>query len=73
ERVLSQATLACCREMFAAGADDASRDQLIQMALGTVRGLALLPVLQPGSRSAAKQWAFARDQLAQLMRQSAPS
>lgn len=70
ERALSQATLACCRAMFAAGEDDPSRDQLIQMTLGTVRGLALLPVLQPGSRSAVKQWAFARDQLATLMRAS---
>ncbi len=41
------------------------------MALGTVRGLALLPVLQPGSRSAAKQWAFAREQLALLIRSAA--
>ncbi len=71
ERALSQQTLLCCREMFAAGAEDPSYDQLIQMTLGTVRGLALLPVLQPGSRSAAKQWAFAREQLAQLLRERA--
>jgi AcrR family transcriptional regulator len=68
ERRLSQETLRCCREMLAADAEDPSRDQLIQMTLGTVRGLALLPVLQPGSRSAAKQWAFARDRLADLFR-----
>lgn len=65
---LSQGTLLCCREMLAAGADDRSRDQLIQMTLGTVRGLALLPILHPGSRSAAKQWAFARERLAGLFR-----
>ena len=68
ERRLSRETLRCCREMFAAGGEDPSRDSLIQMALGTVRGLALLPVLAPGSRSAAKQWAFAREQLAGLFR-----
>ncbi len=68
ERRLSQETLRCCREMLAADAEDPSRDQLIQMTLGTVRGLALLPILQPGSRSAAKQWAFAREQLASLFR-----
>ena len=68
ERRLSQETLRCCREMLAADAEDPSRDQLIQMTLGTVRGLALLPVLQPGSRSAAKQWAFARGRLADLFR-----
>lgn len=68
ERRLSQETLRCCREMLAADAEDPSRDQLIQMTLGTVRGLALLPVLQPGTRSATKQWAFARDRLADLFR-----
>jgi AcrR family transcriptional regulator len=73
ERRLSQETLRCCREMLAADAEDPSRDQLIQMTLGTVRGLALLPILQPGSRSAAKQWAFARAQLARLFRAHAAS
>ena len=68
ERRLSQETLRCCRAMLADGEEDPSRDPLIQMTLGTVRGLALLPILQPGSRSAAKQWAFARDRLADLYR-----
>jgi AcrR family transcriptional regulator len=68
EARLSHGTLLCCREMLAAGAEDRSRDPLIQLTLGTVRGLALLPILQPGSRSAAKQWAFARDRLADLFR-----
>jgi AcrR family transcriptional regulator len=66
ERGLSRETLRCCREMLAAGPEDPSRDPLIQMTLGTVRGLALLPVLQPDGRSAAKQWAFARARLADL-------
>ncbi len=70
EARLSQGTLLCCREMLAGGQEDRSHDQLIQMTLGTVRGLALLPILQPGSRSAAKQWAFARDRLAGLFRGS---
>jgi AcrR family transcriptional regulator len=68
EGPLSQGTLLCCREMLAGGAEDRSRDPLIQMTLGTVRGLALLPILHPGSRSAAKQWAFARERLAGLFR-----
>ncbi|HET6449361.1 MAG TPA: TetR/AcrR family transcriptional regulator [Conexibacter sp.] len=68
EARLSQGTLRCCREMLAPGSEDRSRDQLIQMTLGTVRGLALLPILQPGSRSAAKQWTFARDRLVDLFR-----
>jgi AcrR family transcriptional regulator len=68
EARLSQKTLLCCREMLAAGAHDRSCDPLIQMTLGTVRGLALLPILHPGNRSAAKQWAFARARLAELFR-----
>ncbi len=68
EARLSQGTLLCCREMLAAGQGDRSRDPLIQMTLGTVRGLALLPILHPGNRSVAKQWAFARDRLADLYR-----
>jgi AcrR family transcriptional regulator len=71
EARLSQGTLLCCREMLAAGANDRSRDQLIQVTLGTVRGLALLPILHPGNRSAARQWAFARAQLAGLFRAAA--
>jgi AcrR family transcriptional regulator len=72
ERALSVETLRLCRVMFAGDEEDTSRDQLIQMTLGTVRGLALLPVLQPGNRNAAKQWAFARDQLATLIRARRP-
>jgi len=68
EARLSQGTLLCCREMLADGQEDRSRDPLIQMTLGTVRGLALLPIIHPGNRSAAKQWAFARDRLADLFR-----
>lgn len=68
EARLSQGTLRCCREMLAAGGTDRSYDPLIQMTLGTVRGLALLPIIDPGNRSAAKQWAFARDRLADLFR-----
>lgn len=68
EARLSQGTLRCCRQMLADGVDDRSRDQLIQMTLGTVRGLALLPILDPSNRSAPKQWAFARARLAELFR-----
>jgi AcrR family transcriptional regulator len=73
EARLSHGTLLCCREMLADGAEDRSRDPLIQLTLGTVRGLALLPILHPGNRSAAKQWAFARGQLARLFRDAVPA
>jgi AcrR family transcriptional regulator len=68
EARLSRGTLLCCREMLTEGPADRSRDPLIQLTLGTVRGLALLPILHPGNRSAAKQWTFARGQLAGLFR-----
>lgn len=67
ERSLNQTTLLRCREMFAEDRGDPSYDHLIQMVLANVRGLALLPVLQPGTRKATVQWAFAREQLARLL------
>jgi AcrR family transcriptional regulator len=66
ERELGHMTLLLAREMFADGRRDARLDPLIAMTLGTVRGLALLPLLQPPGRSAAAQWRFARDRLAEL-------
>jgi len=73
ERELGRETLRCCRGMFAAAEADASNDQLIQMSLAAIRGLALLPVLQPGSqRRADKQWAFARERLAELFAVATP-
>jgi AcrR family transcriptional regulator len=66
ERDLDATTLRRCREMFTGDRADGSRDGLIRFTLATVRGLALLPVLQPGSRRATKQWAFARAELLTL-------
>jgi AcrR family transcriptional regulator len=68
EREFDRRTLLCCREMFAEGEGDRSRDPQIGLALAIVRGLALLPVLQPGSRDGAgKQWAYARAELVELL------
>jgi AcrR family transcriptional regulator len=67
ERHLNQTTLIRCRGMFAAGRQDSSRDQLIQLTLSTIRGLALLPVLQPGTTKADTQWKFARAKLLEMM------
>jgi AcrR family transcriptional regulator len=71
ERELGRHTLHLCREMFAGDRTDASMDRLIGMALATVRGLALLPVLQPGARSVDEQWSFARGRLAAAFRAAA--
>jgi AcrR family transcriptional regulator len=68
ERHLNQTTLVRCREMFAADRDDRRFDQLIQLTLAAIRGLALLPVLQPGSTNPTAQWEFARASLATAFR-----
>jgi AcrR family transcriptional regulator len=60
---LSRATLLRCREMFAGDPEARHCDQAIQIALGMVRGLALLPVLQPGASRAEQQWRAARGEL----------
>jgi AcrR family transcriptional regulator len=68
ERHLNYTTLVRCREMFAADRDDRRFDQLIQLTLAAVRGLALLPVLQPGAKNPTTQWEFARASLATAFR-----
>jgi len=70
ERELSRTTLVIAREMFAEDREDARLDPVIGFALGTVRGLALLPLLQPGD-SASSQWRFARERLAELFKAAA--
>ncbi len=68
ERELGHTTLVLARQMFAKDETNADLDPLIGMTLATVRGLALLPLLQPPGRSAASQWRFARARLAELFR-----
>jgi AcrR family transcriptional regulator len=66
ERQLNESTLLNCRELFAGNRSDSNYDTLIRMTIATIRGLALLPILQPGTQSANKQWAFARTVLLRL-------
>jgi|SRR5580692_6408250 AcrR family transcriptional regulator len=71
ERHLNHSTLERCRVMFTEDPADTSCDQLIAMTLAVVRGLALLPMLQPGSRKATQHWVFARGELATKLRECA--
>lgn len=71
ERELGHTTLLIARRMFAGSETSAELDPLIGMTLATVRGLALLPLLQPPGRSAAAQWRFARARLIELFRAAA--
>ena len=66
ERELGHITLRLAREMFTQDPPNSDLDPLIAMALATVRGIALLPLLQPPGRSAAPQWRFARARLVEL-------
>jgi AcrR family transcriptional regulator len=63
ERHLNMTTLERCRIMFAGDAAEGARDQEIQLTLAVIRGLALLPILQPGTTHAAQQWELARPRL----------
>ena len=72
ERELARTTLLIAREMFAEDKDDGTLDPLIGMTLATIRGLALLPLLQPPGRSAGVQWRFARERLEELFRTTRP-
>lgn len=72
ERELARSTLLIAREMFAEDREDGTLDPLIGMTLATIRGLALLPLLQPPGRSAGVQWRFARERLEELFRTTRP-
>jgi len=65
ERRLGRETLILCRALFLDDPDDARLDSFIGLALGTIRGLALLPLLQPSGR-AEPHWRYARARLIEL-------
>jgi AcrR family transcriptional regulator len=63
ERLLDRSTLELADRLFPARAD--ARD-LVQLAVATVRGLAMLDTLHPGGERNREQWAFIRVRLAEL-------
>ena len=65
ERRLGRDTLRLCRTLFLGDADDARLDSFVAFALGTLRGLALLPLMQPSGR-AEPHWRYARARLIEL-------
>jgi AcrR family transcriptional regulator len=54
------------RTLFADGADDPSRDELIAMTLSTIRGLAVLPLFRRDRAAAGAQWPACRERLTRL-------
>jgi AcrR family transcriptional regulator len=71
ERELDRQTLELARRLFPDVAARADFEHLIEMAVATVRGLALLDTLHPGGERNRKQWAFCRARLVQLLEANA--
>lgn len=70
ERRLNRETLLLCRRMFAGDEQNARLDPMIVMALSTIRGLAMLPLLSAtGRRDANANWKHCRERLVDLLAQ----
>lgn len=67
ERRLDRQTLAITRTLFPAIAEQPDFDRLIELAISTIRGLALLDTLQPGNGRNRKQWPYSRGRLVELL------
>jgi AcrR family transcriptional regulator len=67
ERRLDRETAIVSRKLFAELAERPGFDHLLEMATATMRGLALLETLHPGSGRNRRQWRYCRDQLVDLL------
>lgn len=67
ERDFDRQTLTIARRLFPAAAEREDFARLIEMAVATMRGLALLDTLNPGSTRNARQWRFCREHLTDLL------
>ncbi|MGD0452717.1 MAG: TetR/AcrR family transcriptional regulator [Solirubrobacteraceae bacterium] len=66
ERRLDRQTLEITRRLFPAIAGQPDFDRLVEMAISTIRGLALLDTLHPGDGRNRKQWRYSRARLVEL-------
>ena len=66
ERLLDRETLELARELFPELARTRDFEGLLQQAVATVRGLAMLDTLHPDGERNREQWRFIRVQLAEL-------
>jgi AcrR family transcriptional regulator len=66
ERRLDRQTLEVTRQLFPAIAGQPGFDRLVEMAVSTIRGLALLDTLHPGDARNRKQWRYSRARLVEL-------
>jgi AcrR family transcriptional regulator len=67
ERELDRQTLELARRLFGELADRTDFEHQIELAVATIRGLALLDTLHPGDERNRKQWAFCRSRLVQML------
>ena len=66
ERLLDRETLELARRLFPALASSRDFEGLVQQAVATVRGLAMLDTLHPDGERNRQQWQFCRARLAEL-------
>ncbi|UJA21679.1 TetR/AcrR family transcriptional regulator [Thermoleophilia bacterium SCSIO 60948] len=67
ERVIARETVRLCRDLFLDQADRPDFAQVLELVLSTIRGLALLDTVQPGSSAAEQQWRYCRAQLQAML------
>jgi AcrR family transcriptional regulator len=72
ERRLDRETAIVSRKLFAELAERPGFERLVEMATATMRGLALLETLHPGSGRNRKQWVYCRTRLVELLEGLAP-
>ena len=72
ERDLDRQTLRLSRTLFGELAERPGFDRLIEMAAATMRGLALLDTLHPGSARNSRQWPYCRARLVELFEAAQP-
>jgi AcrR family transcriptional regulator len=72
EHALNRQTMRLCRLLFSEHADRPDFDRLVDFALSTVRGLAILQVVQPSLGKPEKRWLYARDQVLEAFKRPPP-
>lgn len=66
ERLLDRQTLELARRLFPEQAERPDFEHLVEMAVATVRGLALLDTLHPSGKRNRRQWPYCRARLIEL-------
>ena len=66
ERRLDRQTLQVTRRLFGELAEQPDFDRRVEMAVATIRGLALLDTLHPGGSRNRRQWGYCRARLVEL-------